>query len=427
MTALAVFAWRGWYSRYLTDDYCTSGLLQTLGFFEAMAWHRQHWSGRFSYFPLKALFESFGSATTRFTPSVMIVLFLSTAIVTLRILTGRVSRLGIIAVSTGFVFAIVDASPSLTNIGGSLYWETGSVTYLPPLMLFTLWVALFAPQVRARVAYPMSALVMFVAGGFSETSLAAQGAFTGAALLLSLLWRNRRYVRIAAAGFSASLVALFVVASAPGNTVRAQIDVVPRTPVEAVLECLRLANEFIGTYLFADGLALLPLALLAFVYANQVRSGDPRKTLGVAGVALCGYVAAFLPSAWLLRTGPPERSLDVPCFFMIVALFAIAWTAGLRTRPLTPRSATPLAVATIVLLAVPILSIRKNLETIPRLRQISIRQDAADRILRASRGEAVALHAPWAVSHRIFSEDPTHWSNRCVSRYYGLRSFHASR
>ena len=427
LAALVMFAWRGWYSRYLTDDYCTSNLLSTLGFFEAMAWHRANWSGRFSYFPLKAVFESFGAGTTRITPALMIVLFWLAALVTLRTLKDRISKLASIAASLAFVFAIVDASPSLTNIGGSLYWETGSVTYLPPLMLYTLWLALFSSSVRPQVAYGGSALLMFVAGGFSETSLAAQGAFTAAALIVALLGRDRRAARIAGTGLVASLAALGVVASAPGNAVRAEIDAAPRTPIETVLECFRLANEFIGTYLFADGLAVLPLALLTFMAATRLGRRDPKPALGVGAIALCGYLGAFVPAAWLLRGGPPERSLDVPNYFMIVMIVAGACAAGFQAGPLTHRSRMAVAVAAVVLLVAPLVSIRENLETLPRVREIAAKADDADRLLRASRGEAVALHAPWAVNNRIFSEDRDHWSNRCVSRYYGLQSFHATR
>ena len=427
LAALAVFAWRGWYSRYLTDDYCTSSLLRTLGFFEAMAWHRANWSGRFSYFPLKAAFEYLGPWTTRITPTLMILLFIGVTLLTLRILNARTPKLAATATAATFVFALMDSSPSLTNIGGSLYWETGSVTYLPPLMLYTLWMSLFSPALRPRTAYVASAVLMFVAGGFSETSLAAQGAFTGGALLVALLLRERHAARVAAAGLAASLVALGVVASAPGNAVRAEIDAAPRTPIDTIIECLRLANEFIGTYLFADGLAVLPLALLAFALAIRIRRPEPKVALAIAAAALCGYLGAFLPAAWLLRGGPPERSLDIPNYFMIVSIVACAFAAGLRAGPLTRRGRTALAVVALALLVAPVLSIRENLETMPRIRKIAMQADDADRVLRASHGRAVALHAPWAVSHRIFSEDHEHWSNRCVARFYGLQSFRATR
>lgn len=427
VTALAFFAWRGWYARYLTDDYCTASLLQTLGFFDAMAWHRQNWSGRFSYFPLKAVFESFGAITAQITPTVMIVLLFASAFAALRIHFRGATRLGLTAVSLAVVFTIVDGSPSLTNIGGSLYWETGSVTYLPPLMLILLWSALFSAQMRVRAAVAVSVVMMFVAGGMSETSLAAQGAMTGAAFVAALLFRSRRATWIAGAGLAATLLALVTVATAPGNAVRTQIDVVRRPFLDAATLSLHYADAFIGTYTFAGGLSFLTLILVTFVFVSGNRRIPPRVALAVAVVALCSYVTSFLPSSLLLPTGPPERALDVPNFFLIAAVFAATIAGAARTGELTSRRARVAAALSILLLYAPWASVRDNLVAIPYAREIAVKTDEADRILRASRGKDVALKAPWALSMRIFHPQTTHWTSRCVSRYYGLNSFHATR
>lgn len=427
VTALAFFAWRGWYVRYLTDDYCTSGLLKTLGFFDAMVWQRQNWSGRFSYFPLKAIFESFGSATARVTPSIMMVLLFTTAFASLRVVFRPASRLALAAVSLALVFATFDSSPSLTDIDGTIYWETGSVTYLPPLMLFSLWIALFASRVSAPAAYVLSGLMMFVAGGMSETTLAAQGAMTGGALLAGLLLRQQRAMRIAASGFAATFAALLLVATAPGNAVRAQSDVEPRPILEALALSLRLANDFLGTYTFASGLSLLTLVLVTFVFAASHRRFPPRISLSIAAIAIFSYAVSFFPSTLLLETGPPERVLDVPNFFVIVTIVSLTLTVAARVRELSSRPMIALATAAVLLLYVPLASIRATLDAIPDARRIARKIDEADRILAGSRGEDVALKAPWAISMRIFHPQPTHWTSRCVSRYYGLNSFHVTR
>src|SRR3990170_3567765 len=72
---LGVYAWRGSYARYNTDDFCTAFKLRDLGFADAMLWHRNHWSGRSSYFAVKAIPEAIGPQTTPFTPAVTILLF----------------------------------------------------------------------------------------------------------------------------------------------------------------------------------------------------------------------------------------------------------------------------------------------------------------------------------------------------------------
>lgn len=423
IVSLLTFAWRGWYARYLTDDYCTSSLIRDIGFFQAMHHHRQNWSGRFSYFPAKGLLEMVGPVTAQLTPSLMIVLLVGATLLAAHLFVREASRLTKVTATLIFVLAYVAGAPSLTNIGGALYWETGSVTYTTPLILFVLWAALFPARMKTGVTLLASAALMFVAGGMSETSLAAQGAMTGAALLVALLARDPRAIRIAATGLIASIAALAVVATAPGNVVRAQVDVASRTPAESIERCFVLANDFIGTYVFAGGLPLLPLIIVAMTMGALVRPLPARRAAGITLVALTGYLVSFLPSAWLLYAGPPERALDVSNFFVIVAVGASAWGAGSARRWRTAILATLLLAAVVV----PVLVVRDNLGALPHARYIAARMDETDAVLKQKTGERVSLRAPWAVSQRIFDTDPTHWSNVCVSRFYRLESFHATR
>lgn len=64
---------------------------------------------------------------------------------------------------------------------------------------------------------------------------------------------------------------------------------------------------------------------------------------------------------------------------------------------------------------------------IPPVRDLARKIDGATAVLEDSRGKDVALKAPWAVSMRVFHQQPSHWTSRCVSRYYGLNSFRVTR
>jgi hypothetical protein len=422
--ALATFAWRGWYARYLTDDYCTSSLIRDLGFFEAMAHHREHWSGRFSYFPLKGLLKLIGPVTAQVTPLLLILLLLGATLWSLHVVAPFSSRTARLALGFAFVLAYIAGAPSLTNIGGALYWETGSVTYTTPLILFVLWAALFAARIPAWSAVALSAALMFVAGGLSETSLAAQGALTGTALLVAIAARDLRATRIAASGLVASIAALAVVASAPGNAVRAQVDVVAHTPLETVVRCFSLANDFIGTYVFAGGLPLLPLIAVALALGSSLPTVSRGWIWAVAGASTAAYIVSFLPAALLLNAGPPERALDVPNFFAMAVIAAVAFRAGAR---ISSERGFVFAAVLIGASLIPIAVLRANLESIPHARFIAAQMDRTDALLRQSEGKHVTLRAPWAVQQRIFDGDPKHWSNVCVSRFYRLQSFHATR
>lgn len=426
LAGLATFAWRGLYARYLTDDYCTASALRTLGLFGAMRYHREAWSGRFSYFPLKAAFEAIGPETARVTPFLVIVLLTLAAHVALRpVVSSVASRLSL---AIALCFAVVAASPSRPNIGGSLYWETGAVTYMTPLILFLFWTPWLGNRHRFPVSIVASAALMFFAGGLSETSLAAQGALAASASTIFLLRNRRREAWIAAAAFVATLLALAIAGSAPGNDVRVPLENTANAPiVDVIARTFRLANDFVGSYLFVEGLAVVPLLVLSFLIAAIDRRFDLRDSGTVAFTSAAAYVAAFAPSAWLLPGGPPDRALDVPNFFIIVTLAALAYTAGLRFGSNGRAARTIGAAALLFALLIPFHVIRATTKEVAQARRTAVRLDALDRSLRELRGQAVVVRAPWGVSAYMFHEDSAHWANQCIARFYDLHSFRATR
>ncbi|MEJ2571620.1 MAG: hypothetical protein P8Y98_13890, partial [Anaerolineales bacterium] len=54
---LVLYAWIGIHSRYMADDFWTSGQLKELGFWEAQKYWYLSWSGRFSFTFLVSLVE----------------------------------------------------------------------------------------------------------------------------------------------------------------------------------------------------------------------------------------------------------------------------------------------------------------------------------------------------------------------------------
>jgi hypothetical protein len=418
--ALLAFAWRGWYSRYIVDDFCTASQLRTMGFVEAMKYPREVWSGRYSYFFVKALFESVGPVTPRLTPALMMLLLgLAAALVARRLL--GCSRVTATAFALAGVYAVIDSSPSLGNIGGALYWETGALTYFLPMALFTAWIALFGETKRSPAALAAaSGVLMLAAGGLSETSLAAQGALTGGTLLLALLLRARNAAWIAAGGLLATAVALALVLSAPGNSLRAEKQTAPIPLPAAIERSLAYANRYVGSNVFVDGAALLPFALVTMLAGRRHLHGASLRPLlaGAAAIAAAAYAVSFLPGSWLLPAGPPERSLDIPNFFVVVLTAIAALSIGPHLL------ARPRASAALVLLCclIPIRSIAAVREALPAARESAGRLDALDASLRARPGMHVTVRAPWALRMRIVAESPDYWSNQCMSRYYGLAS-----
>lgn len=404
LAALATYIWRGWYARYHTDDYCTASYLHTYGFVEVMGFYRRIWSGRYSYYLIKSALETIGSITTRFTPGALLLLFGGAAAWTIHRLFAP-GRLLTLAAAAAATYAVIDSSPSLENLGGSFLWETGSVTYLPPLALIMCWVTLLCSKRSLGFCCTVSAALMLFAGGFNETSLATQGVVTGGVLLVALLLRERRAAWIAAAGLMATLVSLAIMATAPGTIVRAAVQAKPLSPGAALMRSLEVAYDFIGSNVLVSWLAVLPL--LAIAASLKLRRDLALYTAAIAALA---YLVAFLPATWLIGTAP-ERALDVPNFFLIAAAFALA--------TLIPR-VPPLLV--IVFCLIPIRTIVANFEKIPEEARTAARVDELERTLRAHRGEHVVVRARWALTDRGFGQNADHFANQCASRLYDLQS-----
>src|SRR5687768_9339331 len=129
LVALGAYAARGWYSRYVTDDFCTAAVLEKMGFVEAIKFHRRSWSGRYSYYAAKAIPESIGPVTTRFMPGLMIALFGASAFWTLRRVLARQAVLVAVLAGAVVVYATIDGTFDVLAINGPLLWETGIITY----------------------------------------------------------------------------------------------------------------------------------------------------------------------------------------------------------------------------------------------------------------------------------------------------------
>ena len=417
LLGMAAYAFRGVYTRYVTDDYCTAAAWQNKGFVKAMQYHRSQWSGRFSYYAIKAGVESIGPGTARVVPALMMVLLAVAAAWTIGNGLSLPRALSITA-ACAIAFADVHATPDAFSIFGPFVWETGALTYMLPVVLFTIWAGLLFGPASLIHACIASVLVMFIAGGLSETSLSAQGMLTGGAFALALLHHNRRQSWIAGTGLLATIASLAVVLSAPGNALRA--STLPPRP--SLLDIARmttgLAYDFIGSHIFVDGAALLVVVVVG-ILCGRIVPVRPAVSLQVSVLAILCYIATFLPSAWVLSTSPPPRALQVSTFFLIATVFTASM--AIRVGPAF------LAASLIVIAILPVLSTLKTLRTIPEARRDAAIIDAIGRELRPQRGRHVVLRSRWAIEQRFLADSPTHWTNRCMGLYFGLKSLRVTR
>ena len=144
---LAVYAATGAFARYVADDYCWAGLLRTEGFVDAqVAWYTTY-SPRYAFTFLVNLVELAGPPIVPLLPTIAIV----TAVLTATWALAQFALSRLIALFLGLI-AVLATLQTAPDLGQSLYWQTGMLTYLLPLVLATLVIGWIAAAYRVAPA-----------------------------------------------------------------------------------------------------------------------------------------------------------------------------------------------------------------------------------------------------------------------------------
>ena len=187
---LAVYASVGAFSRYTADDFCWAGTLRVEGFFNGQVSYYMNYSPRYAFTFLVNVVEAIGPAIVPALPAAAIVGWL--AVLTWTFRQFGIARLRGFLLAETAVFAALQTAPDLPQ---SLYWQTGMLTYVLPLVLATFLIGWIRRADRRWWALGVSALVTFVGGGLSETYLIPQNVALTLALLVAiwLTWRTSRW------------------------------------------------------------------------------------------------------------------------------------------------------------------------------------------------------------------------------------------
>ena len=419
---LIMYAWIGFYSRYVADDFWTAGYLRVLGFLEAQRFWYLSWSGRYSFTFLVSLVELMGVGATRWLPVTSLVLWTGA----LYWFWDGIFRLAALPYSRW-----IRLSASLLVIYTTLrilvfgwqqafLWQTGLLTYTVPLIGLTFWSAWFlACLSRPEVGTPKwhtllwTALLFCFLGGFSETSLAFQTTLLGLALVFfTLLPRETSHrcgsMLLLAAGLAGSLAALVCVLIAPGNSVRLgqsggihlpqMTELIDHTFYSAQHNVNNLITLSIRPMLCILGMP----ALFAIGFHPRLKKRPTRWDLiNPAGFLLLFLLAiltvywiCFLPSYVAMRAGPPLRSLVVMYFWVSLTLAIESYVFGVTLTRLaqwispTFQRADILrlirigaVLALIVLLVIgPLQSAQKLWHILPEYQQFAAEWDNRDRL-----------------------------------------------
>jgi Family of unknown function (DUF6056) len=415
---LAVYASIGAFSRYTADDFCWAGTLRAEGFFNAQVFYYTVYSPRYAFTFLVNLVELAGPAIVPALPAAAILVWL--AVLTWTFTQFGVEKFRALVLAELAAFATLQTAPDLAQ---SLYWQTGMLTYLLPLVLATFLVGWIRRGTLTWWAVAISGLVTFVGGGLSETYLIPQNVALTLALIaaIALARRSRSQVLHLAAALAGGVLALVVIVIAPATA-----DRVGGTPADlwlamsaaiatGAVQALRLVRYFAPTIALCLAVPVLLGASVPHI--------ERRWFVVVTAVVAITLPFCYFPSFYAQNGNPPARSLIVPGAILIGYLLFV----GAALQQLVPRLAElRRSVAVAILGLVPLAVGLMSLPQVASAAQYAALFDAEDRQIRAGRdaGQADLTVPPLPPNfgEDFITPDRQHWFNTCVARYYGVRS-----
>ena len=307
--------------RYWADDFCSAALLNKIGFWSTQINLFDTWTGRFSATFFISFFELIGPWVVRVLP----ILLLGLLIISLKKFC-RVSKL----LPVLFISLVLINAPNITQ---SLYWQTGSLDYIAPFIFLNIFLGLtFFPPKRLNLFLP--AILLFVAGGFSEAYALAQ-----LVLLVSISigvkvtnFSNRtERMKIILSGIVGAVLVLGIMYLAPGNAIRATTVTHPGSLWFVIKSTLLGTKWYLLRMLsikpFIYSLFFLFTSVLFLVKHIKLNSRDS-LLLGILSIfAAVSVTAAVIGSGFYsMSIIPPERALFVAIYmiFICFAFFSFA-------------------------------------------------------------------------------------------------------
>jgi hypothetical protein len=438
----------GWQSRYLADDYCYDAQFNQHGFWQgqvdsylnAMPYSSNRYSLTFFYGVGWALG---GVKLAPVLPGLAILLWGSALYYVIQqgiIVAGK--KLPILAIAFAaatILFFTLLLAPNRYQV---LYWRSGMLTYLAPLVINTLLAGRFLHYLQrdhlGGVGWLELSLVTWIAAGFSETAFAVQTGFWSLVLLV-MLWRRQgtgcKAMAAILLGIAAGAALLLL---NPTNAVRQSPFPPPPSLWTLVSTSLQYARDF--AFYSVRGaplpfLALMGAGILLGWLEFPVKSF--RWRLAFAHLIGAGLGAGFLlvcvmaPTMWSMSVYPGSRALLTGEYLIILFLFSAGIWVGAAGAAVLQRFASVhrrLAAGFLMMLVLCAYSIHLIPSTyapIAGYRQRAVAWDARNMmILQARSTGQTDLVVPGIDSiAEIFELQPNagHWVNRCAAQYYGLQ------
>jgi hypothetical protein len=460
---LIAYIFMGTFIRLIGDDYCYAWILRQNGFWKAQIVSYLQVSmyngNRYSLSLFSFLADLFKPAVNGWLPGLVILLFVLGITLVLR-QTARLAN-----VTTHWLFILVGAeflctmtlsqAPDLYQI---LYWRTGMLTYLAPVIANTFLLALILWQWKTDHPSYLAAAAAFIlalcAGGFSETGFALQITTlvmlsAGYALSMKKNQRKEQWsLWICLSALLGTILAGLLLALSPTNQARLG-DLPPQpdwiTLIQSTIQNVRIFSVITLKTLFLPTLIgfFLPLGASLLFFTSQLPQNTRRVPTILIRMGLdlvLGFIllcACFLPSAYIQSSYPGLRAL-IPARFVMVLIIAIAgWLMGqmvvILFRQVFSASRVLWAVTICILGLTTLYSIwtfPKILAEQPKFTRWALLWDERDLSIRKASNQNIRNLEVMQLDHLIpdvgeLDPEPGYWYNQCAAGYYGVDAISA--
>ncbi len=447
--ALAVYAWRGFYSRYWADDYCFGSISHAHGLLSGTRYFYQNVSNRFAAYFLVGLNELFGESAIRFLPAfmIMVTVVIYTKVFQLACQLVRFPQPWYVSLflSQTLTYFMVFMAPNLFQ---SLFWRSGMVSYFAPIPFFGLSLILLVSGLMKGFPWHRLVglwLIAFFSAGLSETFAAME---TGVWVILTLggflfLSRKERQplMKGALPALIGSLAAMGMMILAPGNSMRLATLEQASNPWQVIVLSLRFAASFSYHTLVGLPIPLLVLFAVVLIVAYHL-SGHTQPALQdaqwvklfwgslVAGFILLVCVAA--PTAYGMLAYPEERAWMLGRFVTVLVLIVVAFSAGVLSHRWMDRIVDTCLMSIIVLFLLSLYPLKgawSELQQLPQWETVAHAWDVRHAQIKekVAAGETAftvqAFDSIGTVAE--LTANPDYWVNVCAADYYGVEEIAA--
>ncbi len=447
--ALAVYAYRGFFSRYWADDYCFGTIYNDHGLFEGTRFFYQNTSNRFAAYFLVGLNEAFGVNAIHFLPTVMILI---TVLIYTKVfqLTFRLIKFPQPWYSSLFLSQLLTYFMLLMapNLFQSLFWRSGMVSYFAPIPCLGLTLIILLSGILNRYKwYGLTGifLMAFFSAGLSETFAALETGLWVVLILCGFLFVSKKQrqplLKGALPALIGSLTAMGIMILAPGNSMRLETLEQASSLWQVIFLSLKFAASFAYHTLSGLPIPVFILFAMALIFGYHL-SGHAKLMLQesvwkkillgslIVGVVLLVCVAA--PTAYGMLAYPEERAWMLGRFVTVFTIIVAGFSAGILSHRWMDRIIDTCLVSIIILLVLSIYPLKGTwieLQQIPHWKAAAQAWDErhADIQQKVSAGETSltvkAFDSIGTVAE--LTDDPNYWVNTCAATYYGVEEITA--